>query len=87
MQKYEGEFKDLWKSMGFSCDWTLEYATVSDSSQKLSQESFLELASAGHAYIKESPVLWCTECQTSIAQAELDSKDIDCKGKWRSVLH
>ena len=77
MQKYEGEFKDLWKSMGFSCDWILEYATVSDSSQKLSQESFLELANAGHAYIKESPVLWCTECQTSIAQAELDSKDID----------
>ena len=37
----------------------------------------MELARAGHAYIKESPVLWCTECQTSIAQAELDSKEIE----------
>jgi valyl-tRNA synthetase len=77
VQKYEAEFKTLWKSMGFSCDWRLEYTTISPNSQRLSQKSFIELAKAGHAYIKESPVLWCTECQTSIAQAELDTKDVD----------
>lgn len=76
-QKYEAEFKALWKSMGFSCDWNLEYSTVSQNSQRLSQKSFIELAQAGRAYIKESPVLWCTECQTSIAQAELESKEVD----------
>ncbi len=76
-QKYEEEFKSLWKSMGFSCDWNLQYSTVSPRVQKLSQKSFIELAKAGRAYIKESPVLWCTECQTSIAQAELESKEID----------
>jgi len=54
----------------------LQYSTCSSNTQRISQKSFLELAYAGHAYIKESPVLWCTECQTSIAQAELDSKDI-----------
>ncbi|MCL1793756.1 MAG: valine--tRNA ligase [Oscillospiraceae bacterium] len=75
-QKYENEFMGLWKSMGFSCDWNLQYTTVSANTQRLSQKSFIELAKAGHAYIKESPVLWCTECQTSIAQAELDSKEI-----------
>ena len=76
-QKYEKEFKDLWSSMGFSCDWDLCYSTVSPSSQKLSQKMFIDLAKNGHAYIKESPVLWCVDCQTSIAQAELESKDID----------
>ena len=76
-QKYEDEFKALWKSMGFSCDWNLQYTTVSKKVQKLSQKSFIELVRDGHAYIKESPVLWCTECQTSIAQAELESKEID----------
>ena len=76
-QKYENEFKSLWKSMGFSCDWNLQYSTVSERVQRLSQKSFIELAKAGHAYIKESPVLWCTECQTSIAQAELESKYVD----------
>ena len=76
-QKYEAEFKTLWKSMGFSCDWNLQYSTVSENTQRLSQKSFLELVEKAHAYIKESPVLWCTECQTSIAQAELESNDID----------
>lgn len=76
-QKYENEFMALWKSMGFSCDWNLQYSTVSERVQKLSQKSFIELAKAGHAYIKESPVLWCTECQTSIAQAELETKEVD----------
>lgn len=75
-QKYETEFKSLWQSMGFSCDWDLQYSTVSDEVQRLSQKSFIELAEKGHAYIKESPVLWCTECQTSIAQAELETKEI-----------
>ena len=76
-QRYEAEFMALWKSMGFSCDWNLQYTTCSVNTQRLSQKSFLELASAGSAYIKESPVLWCTDCQTSIAQAELESKDLD----------
>lgn len=76
-QKYEQEFKDLWKSLGFSCDWDLCYSTVSKQSQKVSQKAFIDLAKNGNAYIKESPVLWCTECQTSIAQAELETKEID----------
>ncbi|MCI8622305.1 MAG: valine--tRNA ligase [Provencibacterium sp.] len=76
-QKYEEEFKALWKALGFSCDWDLQYTTVSEKAQRVSQASFIELAKAGHAYMKESPVLWCTECRTSIAQAELESKDLD----------
>ncbi len=74
-KKYENEFKELWKSMGFSCDWDLEYRTIDERSQRISQISFLELAKAGKAYLDESPVLWCSHCQTSIAQAELESKD------------
>lgn len=46
-QKYEEEFKSLWKSMGFSCDWNLQYSTVSENTQRLSQQSFLSLAKAG----------------------------------------
>lgn len=75
-QKYEAEFRELWQSMGFSCDWDLQYSTVSRDVQALSQKSFIELAQSGRAYMKESPVLWCTECQTSIAQAELEAKDV-----------
>ena len=73
--RYEEEFVRLWKSMGFSCDWHLQYTTIGEDTQRLSQQSFLDLAARGIAYSKESPVLFCTECRTSIAQAELDSRE------------
>ena len=74
-EKYEAEFKNLWLSMGFSVDWSLQYETVNTRVQKISQRAFIDMAKAGKAYTKESPVLWCTTCQTSIAQAELESID------------
>ena len=76
-EKYENEFKVFWKSLGFSVDWATEYQTISPEVRKISQELFLELVKMGKAYTKESPVLWCCECQTSIAQAELDTIDVE----------
>ena len=77
IEKYEEDFKALWKRLGFSVDWSLQYQTVSTLSQKISQKSFLELVKMKKAYMKESPVLWCVECQTSIAQAELETKECE----------
>ena len=77
IEKYEDEFKSLWKRLGLSVDWSLQYQTVSDLSRKISQKSFLNLVKMNKAYRKESPVLWCTECQTSIAQAELETKECE----------
>lgn len=74
---YEQEFKEMWKNLGFSVDWSLQYQTISKTSQRISQRSFLELVKKNKAYRKETPVLWCTQCRTSIAQAELDTKDCD----------
>lgn len=70
---YEAEFKKLWESLGFSCDWSLQYETMSPMAQRISQRSFIELYKKGKAYLKTAPVHWCTTCQTSIAQAELES--------------
>ncbi len=74
--KYEKEFEELFSKMGVSTDWDIHYKTVSPSTIKISQTSFLELAEKGHCYHKESPALWCNECLTSIAQAELETKTI-----------
>lgn len=77
IEKYEEDFKTLWKRLGFSVDWSLQYQTVSTLPQKISQKSFLELVKMNKAYRKESPILWCIECQTSIAQAELETKECE----------
>ena len=74
--KYEAEFEKLFKRVGVSADWSLTYKTVSPETIKISQRSFLELVKSGHCYHKESPALWCNECLTSIAQAELETKTI-----------
>lgn len=73
--KYHQEFKDLWQSLGFSIDWNLAYSTISPGVQRISQRSFLDLYRKGLVYRKESPALWCPSCQTSIAQAELESRE------------
>ena len=74
--KYESEFQELFSKMGVSTDWEYHYKTVSPSTIKISQKSFLDLINKGHCYHKESPALWCNECLTSIAQAELETKTI-----------
>ncbi len=74
--KYEKEFMELFKKIGFSVDWNLKYKTISDSTIKLSQKSFLDLVKKGKCYHKDSPAIWCNECRTSIAQAELETKTL-----------
>ncbi len=74
--KYEESFQNLFSKMGVSTDWNIHYKTVSPSTIKISQLSFLDLVDKGHCYHKESPALWCNECLTSIAQAELETKTI-----------
>lgn len=85
-KKYEEDFKKLWLSMGFSVDWSLKYETINPRIQKISQKSFLDMAKIGKAYIKEAPVLWCTTCQTSIAQAELESGDKETTFNYISFI-
>ena len=74
--KYESEFQNLFSRLGVSTDWSMHYKTVSPSTIKISQSSFLDLIEKGYCYHKESPALWCNECLTSIAQAELETKTI-----------
>ncbi len=72
--KYENEFKKLFYRLGLSADLENSYKTVSPSTIKISQRSFIELVNKGGCYRKNSPALWCNECLTSIAQAELETK-------------
>jgi valyl-tRNA synthetase len=69
------EFISDWKSIGMSCDFSKPYSTISPEVQKLSQQYFIELYNKNRVYKKESPVLWCPECQTAIAQAEVQDKE------------
>lgn len=70
-------FVQDWKDLGISCDYDAKYSTIDKSTQKISQKLFLELLKKDLAYRKKFPTIWCPECQTSIAQAELEDKEED----------
>jgi len=60
------------KRLGISADWDIFYSTIDERSRRISQKSFIDLYKAGREYRIESPALWCTRCQTTIAQVELE---------------
>ncbi|OGO65871.1 MAG: valine--tRNA ligase, partial [Chloroflexi bacterium RBG_19FT_COMBO_47_9] len=68
----EKEYQHLWQRIGLSVDWRYSYRTIDADSRRTSQYSFLELYRQGLVYRKEAPAIWCPECKTSIAQAELN---------------
>ena len=62
------------KTLGISSDFEIYYSTIDKHSQKVSQKSFIDLYKKKEIYSKLFPTPWCPECQTSIAQAELEDK-------------
>jgi valyl-tRNA synthetase len=70
-------FVQDWKNIGMSADFDCYYSTIDKPTQKISQKSFIDLFKQGEVYTKEFPTLWCCECQTAIAQAEMEDKELD----------
>ncbi len=70
----EKAFKALWRRLGLSVDWALEYSTISRHSRRLAQLSFLDLLRKGHAYNVEAPTLWDVDFRTAVAQAEVEDR-------------
>jgi valyl-tRNA synthetase len=90
LEEITPDFIQDWKSIGISSDYEKYYSTIDKNSQRISQKSFLDLYKKGEAYKKDFPSLWCCECQTAIAQAELEDKELpslfstlkfSCQGK------
>jgi valyl-tRNA synthetase len=71
----EKVFENLFRLVGLSVDWTLQYTTVSQRTQRTSQRAFLRNLARGEAYSSEAPSLWDTTYQTAVAQAELEDRD------------
>jgi len=66
-----------WSRIGQSADWSIVYSTIDEHCRRISQRSFIELYEQGREYQKEAPTIWCPECQTAIAQVELQDKEMD----------
>ncbi len=72
VRRGEAGFRHVLESLGMSYNWDQLYSTISQPEIKISQRSFIDLYEQGRVYRQEGPVAWCPQCQTGIAQAELE---------------
>jgi valyl-tRNA synthetase len=71
----EKDYEALWQRLGLSIDWRYTYRTIDDLARRTSQLSFIDLYRKGLAYRQKAPAIWCPECRTAIAEAELSDLD------------
>ncbi|TSJ81020.1 valine--tRNA ligase [Cardinium endosymbiont of Dermatophagoides farinae] len=71
----EEKFRNLFKAMALSVDWSLEYQTISPLSRKLSQLSFLAFLEKGQIYRSAQPMLWDPVDGTALAQADIQDQE------------
>lgn len=64
-------FRRQLKRLGFSYDWTKEFATCDPQYYKWTQYLFQKLYEKGLAYQKEVPVNWCPALKTVLANEEV----------------
>jgi valyl-tRNA synthetase len=74
IESEEEKFRALFNQIALSVDWNIEYRTISRTSQKLSQMSFLDLINKGQIYRNSQPMLWDPVDQTALSQADIEDK-------------
>lgn len=64
--------KNQLKKLGFSYDWSREFATCDVSYYRWEQLFFLKMYERGLAYKRSSYVNWCNTCQTVLANEQVE---------------
>jgi valyl-tRNA synthetase len=66
----------LMKTLGISGDYYNKYRTDSEEYRKLTQWSFIELWKKGLVYLANRPNNYCVDCNTTIADAEIEYEEL-----------
>jgi valyl-tRNA synthetase len=82
-RKTAARYEDLWRRVGLSVDWSLLYSTIDERCQRTAQAGFIKLCEMGHIKRVEDPILWCSECRTALAQADVE--DLNRSSKIHQV--
>jgi len=73
--KYLKIQREEFKRLGIFGDWEAPYLTMDSEYQASIVESFVRLYEKGFIYKGEKPIHWCSECETALAEAELEYAD------------
>ena len=69
---------EQFKRLGVLGDWEHPYVTFAPEFEARQIEVFGEMATKGYIYKGLKPVYWCAECQTALAEAEIEYAEDPC---------
>ncbi len=79
LDELEAEMLEIMKNMGLSGNFKEYYRTDSDEYRALTQRTFIELWNRGLVYLANRPNNYCSDCGTTIADAEIIYDDLPTK--------
>jgi len=74
-EKYVNIQKEQFKRLGVRGDWEHPYLTLEPKFESVQVRVFGEMAKKGYIYKGLKPVYWCADCETALAEAEIEYGD------------
>ena len=74
-KEYGGIIQKQQRKLGCSCDWSRNRFTLDEGMSEAVLEQFVRLYNKGLIYKGKRMVNWCTSCNTSISDAEVEYKE------------
>ena len=80
-QDFTRKYKDIqtegFKRLGVLGDWEHPYITYDPKMEARQIGVFGDMYQKGYIYKGLKPVYWCTDCETALAEAEIEYKDVE----------
>lgn len=70
--------KESFKRMGIIAEWDNPYITLKKEFEQEQIKVFANMASKGYIYKGLKPVYWCSDCNTALAEAEIEYAEDPC---------
>ena len=78
-QGYVEKQMDSFKRIGCLADWDAPYLTMDPKFEAEELKVFGEMFEKGYIYKGKKPVYWCAECETALAEAEIEYENDPCR--------
>ncbi len=73
--KFVDTQREQFKRLGVRGDWERPYITLQKEFEAVQIGAFGEMAEKGYIYKGKKPVYWCADCETALAEAEVEYAD------------
>ena len=73
--------REQFQRLGVRGDWEHPYITLQKEFEAAQIGAFGEMVKKGYIYKGKKPVYWCAECETALAEAEVEYADVKSKSE------